>query len=376
MDPELIQPPQELPEIDALLIQNDQHHDEQTQQLDTLIAQNEKNNPEPILEASLVEQAKASESLEKIEQNTQPKERQKIELVDATEDEGQLSRALWQMLRGQKGEKGDKGDQGEKGDTGADSTVEGPMGPQGPEGEEGPYGPQGPQGERGRDGRDGIDGKDGKDGARGPKGERGPEGSSDTGEEIVSKVSALNGDSRLSYKALRDTPDIFKGGSSRDYTFTELKDAPNSYAGKGGQFVKVKSDETGLEFGTGGSGGSSGAVVAGGALGSLPQGMTLFLGRENPRDAEVPLFIATAAQTITRLDVLSLTANGSGHTDTYAVVKNGVVQSMVVAITNDDAGSTTLNPVSLVAGDRVAIRVVSDALTAAADIIAQLTITS
>lgn len=362
--------------MDALLLQNDQQHDRTSAQLDTLIHQQEKNNPEPILEASLETQVKSAESLEKIEENTRPKEVQKMELVEPTSDEGQLSRALWQMLRGQKGEKGDKGDQGEKGDTGADSTVQGPQGEQGPEGPEGPYGPQGPQGERGRDGRDGIDGKDGKPGPQGPRGEKGADGSSDTGAVIVKKIGALKGDDRLSYKSLKDIPDTFgsRHVASRDYDFLELKDTPKTYAGQAGKVATVNAAENGLEFTTPSGGGGSGAIISGSNVGDLPQGMTLFLGKENSRDSEVPLFIATGNQTISRLDVLSITGNGVGHTDTYAVVLNGVVQSMTVAIANDDAGSTTSNPVSLVAGDRVAIRVVTHAATGAKDVIAQLTI--
>jgi len=45
-------------------------------------------------------------------------------------------------------------------------------------------------------------------------------------------------------------------------TFTQLSDVPSLYSGYGGYAVKVKVDESGLEFGVGGSSVSSGILLA------------------------------------------------------------------------------------------------------------------
>jgi len=44
--------------------------------------------------------------------------------------------------------------------------------------------------------------------------------------------------------------------------FTDITDVPSSYSGYGGYAVKVKVDESGLEFGVGGSSVSSGILLA------------------------------------------------------------------------------------------------------------------
>ena len=53
------------------------------------------------------------------------------------------------------------------------------------------------------------------------------------------------------------TWDLPSGGSGAT-TFLQLTDTPSSYSGQAGKVVKVKSDETGLEFGTVSGGGSPG----------------------------------------------------------------------------------------------------------------------
>ncbi len=127
---------------------------------------------------------------------------------------------------------------------------------------------------------------------------------------------------------------------------------------------------------------TSGGVVTGSRLavadanqsGDLPQGLTVYLGDGQSQSEEFPLYIATSNETVSSFNIISLTGNGAAHTDTYTVVKNGVATTMVVAITNSSTGSTTSNQVSLVSGDRVAIKIVTDAATTAADVLAQLTI--
>lgn len=191
---------------DIRLQQAEKHNTEVTERLDALLVQNEKNNPEPILEAIAV--------------NTKPKDVQKMELV--TGDENEIAKTFWHMLRGQKGEKGDKGDKGDTGEplTWNDLTAEqraslkGDQGNQGAAGAEGPagtdgrtvIGPVGPQGEPGEPGKS----------ITGPKGRDGKDGSPDTPQEIVAKISSLEGKERLSYEALKDLPnlDFFRGGGS------------------------------------------------------------------------------------------------------------------------------------------------------------------
>lgn len=50
--------------------------------------------------------------------------------------------------------------------------------------------------------------------------------------------------------------------ASGDYSFLQLSDSPASYAGAGGDFVKVNAGATALEFGAGGGGGFTEAVSA------------------------------------------------------------------------------------------------------------------
>jgi hypothetical protein len=48
------------------------------------------------------------------------------------------------------------------------------------------------------------------------------------------------------YVALYEAPSIVQNGVP--LSFIHLFDVPSDYSGKGGYFVKVKADETGLEF--------------------------------------------------------------------------------------------------------------------------------
>lgn len=115
--------------------------------------------------------------------------------------------------------KGDVGPVGPPGKTG--ESIVGPQGPKGedstvpgPEGPVGPQGPKGDKGERGFDGRPGLDGDNGIDGSNGAPGK---DGSPDTGEQIVTKLESLNGDSRLDASAIKNLPEakvtnLFGGG--------------------------------------------------------------------------------------------------------------------------------------------------------------------
>jgi hypothetical protein len=159
------QVPQPQPELEALLVQNEQHNANLEKGIETLISQAEKNNPEPILEAIALGQK---------------------DIVDAIKSETAAATERVQTVADTvtvKGLKGDKGDQGEKGETGD----VGPVGPQA----EGIVGSQGEQG------------IPGPKGDKGDKGDTGKDGSPDTPEQIIAKVRG-----RISYDELSDRPNI------------------------------------------------------------------------------------------------------------------------------------------------------------------------
>ena len=102
--------------------------------------------------------------------------------------------------------------------------------------------------------------------------------------------------------------------------------------------------------------------------GTLPSATTAFFSFDGLQSTIFNPFVARGVVTINRLQIDSVITNGPGKTDTYTVFKNGVATTMVLAVTNANTGFTILNPVALVAGDRVALRVVSDTLTLATGI--------
>lgn len=75
------------------------------------------------------------------------------------------------------------------------NAVPGAMGQKGPKGEKGIVGPMGPKGRDGMNGRDGINGENGVNGK---------DGSSDTPQEIVTKLETLKGVNMLSASAIKD----------------------------------------------------------------------------------------------------------------------------------------------------------------------------
>lgn len=125
----------------------------------------------------------------------------------------------------------------------------------------------------GEDGRDGKDGKDGKD-AKSIKGEKGDPGYTPikgkdyfdgkdgvtkvvtkeknlSGQDIVEKIEELKGEDRLDVEKLKGLEKIVqwaRAGIGTIFSFTELTDTPSSYEGKANNYIKVKDDETGLEF--------------------------------------------------------------------------------------------------------------------------------
>lgn len=167
-------------------------------------------------EISAQQGAKTAKSLDKIAEALSA-EKKPTEIVIKPENKTDFAKAMWEMLRGDKGEKGDKGDTGEKGE-------KGDAGGQGEKGEQGNPGDKGLKGDTGEKGDQGEQGIPGEKGERGDVGEKGEQGSADTGKDIVGKVSALEGDDRLSFKALKDTPEVFKKQSSKTVSLRELDD--------------------------------------------------------------------------------------------------------------------------------------------------------
>jgi hypothetical protein len=181
------QEPQNNPELEALLVQNHEHAQNTEKQLETLITQGEKNNPEPILEAAVLKLDEISKTLRE-SKDTEAEQHQTVA------DSATVT---------VKGLKGDRGDTGEKGDTGEQGST-GPVGPQGLQGEAGEQGPQGGKGDRGIDGLRGIQGERGEQGFKGDKGDKGDPGKDGTeiaSEDIISKISG-----KFSYDNLKDLP--------------------------------------------------------------------------------------------------------------------------------------------------------------------------
>lgn len=152
---------------------------------------------EPALEGVLLKSSESADSLKQIEENTKPKEVQKIQIVT---DENELATNFFQMLRGRTGEKGDKGDRGEKGDTGE----KGDVGEKGDTGEQGIPGLDGLNGIDGEKGENGLDGRDGIDGKNGINGKDGKNGSSDTPKQVKDKLLKVG----FKYEELSDRPNF------------------------------------------------------------------------------------------------------------------------------------------------------------------------
>lgn len=239
--------------MDTMMLRKEDHHNEVSDLLNTIIEQNDKNNPEPILETIVQQNEAIKERVENagsvVAQAIEKSSEDMKKVVSVLEAVNQFLPKIGFL----KGEKGDKGDNGESGKDGRD-------------GKDGKTPIAGIDFELPKDGRDGRDGRDGKDAEidfqlvvseivktipKPKDGLPGKNGSPDTGEQIVNKLRALEYAKKLSYEDLKDAPDmahIQRLISARDYDFTELKDAPSSYAGQAGKSIRVKSDEKGLEF--------------------------------------------------------------------------------------------------------------------------------
>lgn len=239
MKPEIPQPIDN-PEADARILQAENHHEDTSALLGVLIEQNEKNNPEPILETIALEtEASKNAIINSGDKIVTSVEGLKPKLSKIDEAQKVLAEVLNKipLIKGEKGEKGDTGDRGQTGETGD-------------KGKKGDKGDKGERGEKGEQGSNGIDGKDADEDQIIKKVIKEiPKHKEKIIEvkEIIKQIRTLPEEDKLSYDDLKDTPFI-PHPSSRDYDFVELKDVPKTYAEQGNKLVKVKSDETGLEF--------------------------------------------------------------------------------------------------------------------------------
>lgn len=107
-------------------------------------------------------------------------------------------------------------------------------------------------------------------------------------------------------------------------------------------------------------------VIAGSTITEITSGQTVYVGLfEDALEQRVSL--PMPAGTLSELYVASTTAPGAGQSATFTVVKTGNLQSMAVAISGTGtAAATTSNPVTFVAGDRLALRLVTSGAAASA----------
>lgn len=112
----------------------------------------------------------------------------------------------------------------------------------------------------------------------------------------------------------------------------------------------------------------------GGHSGVLPTGVTRHFAHDAVQSTSFPLYIAERKERVVRIRVLSRVGNGAAHTDTYTVTKNGADTTLSIALTDSASGTSTVNPVSLAAGDWIGVKVVTDAATVGEDVRVQLQI--
>jgi len=138
-------------------------------------------------------------------------------------------------------------------------------GPKGVKGEKGDKGAPGKDGKVGKDGKDGLNGNTGPKGSDGKPGKDGQDGSPDEPKDIVKKLESIKKEKdKLSHKAIKNIDQLLDDAARRYHggigssgsnggggvsTFTGLTDTPITYTGQAGKIVKVKGDESGLEFG-------------------------------------------------------------------------------------------------------------------------------
>jgi len=200
-----------------------------------------------------------------------------------------------------------------------------------------------------------------------------------TGSEMVTALSALTGNARLSYNNLRDTP---IGGSGAT-TFTALTDTPSSLTGEGGKYVAVNSAANALEFVDAPSGvGSNLLSRATGAI-SFTDNLTLAqsiadigVRMENGRTYLVLFTSLNVNAYITPFTRIITMHNGSGKANYFSILGDTTrlaasARSIVLGMTNiifdfrtGTTGNTSLWALGNNAGNSIFIQSIREIYTA------------
>jgi len=255
---------------EAMIVQNQKNADDTNGLLETIITQNEKNNPQPELEAMIEQGSKTQKTIEESSSKVADAVKELKPAMDAAGFIANFMQAI----------KGDKGDDGYNPEKGKDYFTDQEIKDISSDILEKATPKKGKDYFDGDDGYTPVKGKDyftpkelreiisscveripvPKDGLPGEKGEDAVVDYDKIIKDVVKKLPKIKKQSeksvediaeqlkgKLSYDDLKDLPYAFKT-SARDYDFIELKDAPKSYVGQGGKVVAVKADLSGLEF--------------------------------------------------------------------------------------------------------------------------------
>lgn len=176
-----------------------------------------------ILENQDKKMTETNQLLENVLENGDSGNKKVVEAIEKLKPVMESAKSMQNFLDVIKGEKGDsvKGDKGDsiKGDKG-DSI----KGDKGDKGEDGIDGIDGKSGDNGKVGNDGLDGNDGKNGIDGKDGNNGKDAD-------IKEIIKILEKRKISYKDLKDVPDIYKGklmgsGYLREITDIEILDDP------------------------------------------------------------------------------------------------------------------------------------------------------
>ena len=102
--------------------------------------------------------------------------------------------------------------------------------------------------------------------------------------------------------------------------------------------------------------------------GTLTSGATRYLSSGGANAGEVSILLKSSviAKNIT---VTAVTAPGSGKTDTFTLRKNGSDTALVLTLAESATSNSSSGSVSFISGDKLSVQMISDTLTATADIV-------
>lgn len=156
-------------------------------------------------------------------------------------------------------------------------------------------------------------------------------GLSEAVQDIMGASLVAGSNIGLVYNDSLGTIQINFTGTSGGGVFTALSDVPNSYIGQAGLFLRVKADQTGLEFaGVGGGGGGGGSTN----LSYTASPTNGIVGSDTGTDAIIPVVNSTNAGLMSPIQNNKL----SGIADN-ATANTGTVTSVTVITANGFSGS-------------------------------------